>query len=373
VLLDLRKLSAEDPEPQVFVVDQMVPEGEPTLITGHGGSVKSWLALQMAVCIAAPKKMAWLGKLVKRRRVAFFSFEDGKDELHRRLDKIYRYFHIPMRSLDGWLHVYDGVRSDALLFRGDARGGMSTTAAYDWLKDKVRDQEIGVTFIDGVADVYGGNVNDAPQVKAFVRAMLGAFGTVVLVAHVNKLTAQGQQSSETYSGTAQWHNAVRSRLFVKGYYDDGQAVPVEGENGDDDDQRPNRHPDYFRIRQEKTNRGDMAAILTVRWDEALGLPVYVSSESRKAKRAAENDQRKAWLLDAIDKANGESNPIRTATRGPSNVTQRIRQMPGCPHAFKTKSNRVTKLLEELVSSGQVVRNRIKDAGRHEVEIYGLAQ
>src|SRR5882672_1451116 len=51
--LDLEALAERDPETPAFIIDDWLPCGYATLLSGHGGVGKSLIALYLAVCIAA--------------------------------------------------------------------------------------------------------------------------------------------------------------------------------------------------------------------------------------------------------------------------------------------------------------------------------
>jgi RecA-family ATPase len=220
--LDLVALAETEPEPPAFIIQDWLPAGYATMLAGHGGVGKSYCALFMAVCIAAGKP--WMGNETTRRRVVYLSCEDRANVLHWRLKRICQYFGIDLASLAGWLIVIDLVGHETITFKG---GDTPLTTAYVAIEDRVRGDD--VLFIDGVSDTFGGNENDRSQVKSFVNSLLALIeadqGAVVLISHVNKPTAQANRASEGYSGSTQWHNAVRARMYLHAELDrdGGQA------------------------------------------------------------------------------------------------------------------------------------------------------
>lgn len=86
------------------------------------------------------------------------------------------------------------------------------------------------------------------QVRAFIRLraklVRPMHGAVLLLAHVDKLTAR-TGGSQGYSGSTAWHNSVRSRLFLS-----------EESGG-------------LLLEHQKSNRGKRAADTHLVWDDGL--------------------------------------------------------------------------------------------------------
>src|SRR5579872_1747665 len=71
-----------------WVVPDLVPEGNVTILGGDGGHGKTLLTLQLLVACALGKP--WLGLPVRRCKVVGVYCEDDHDELHRRLADVVR-------------------------------------------------------------------------------------------------------------------------------------------------------------------------------------------------------------------------------------------------------------------------------------------
>jgi hypothetical protein len=75
-----------------------------------------------------------------------------------------------------------------------------------------------LVIIDNASDTFAANENERIRVREFIRSLVHLVeetnGSVLLLAHVNKQTANGVESSESFSGSTQWHNSCRSRLFL---------------------------------------------------------------------------------------------------------------------------------------------------------------
>ena len=85
-----RKISAmlaNEAPPQKYLIDQILPAGEPTLLVGTGGSGKSLMALTAAAHVATGQKFArW--EIPTPGRVLVVNFEDTVEQVWRRMRNI---------------------------------------------------------------------------------------------------------------------------------------------------------------------------------------------------------------------------------------------------------------------------------------------
>lgn len=210
--------TGEPPERQ-WIVPEWIVEGAVNSLYGDGGVGKTLLAQQLAcsVSLGAP----WLGLPTKRGPVLAVLCEDEAGELHRRHNHIKAAMgHAVGNPFDDvWL--WPRVGDENVLVRWD-RDGKATPG--DFFADIVRmieETEPSLLILDTLADVYGGNEIDRPQVNYFVKTVLGglikdraAAGfplTVLLLGHPS---VAGKASGSGYSGSTAWNNAVRSRMYL---------------------------------------------------------------------------------------------------------------------------------------------------------------
>ena len=207
--MDLLQLKTAAPEPPKFIIPDWLPEGYATLLAGHGGVGKSGIALSLAVCMAAG--VPFFGLPIARRRVLYLSCEDREGLLHWRLSRICRHMGIDMGELAGWLQVLDLVGRDTVLW--SPSGPMPAFYAL-----QARAAEADVLMVDGVSDTFAGNENDRGHVKQYSNTLLSLIkadtGALVLIGHVAKISATNVTTSEGYSGSTGWHNAVRARWYL---------------------------------------------------------------------------------------------------------------------------------------------------------------
>jgi putative DNA primase/helicase len=298
IALDLAALETVDPKPPAFIVDGWLPAGEVALLAGHGGTGKSFQTLHLGACIALGRP--WHDIDTQRRRVAYFSFEDGGAVLHWRLTRICRHLGVKLGDLAAWLTIYDGTRSNAVLF-GDGQSGIETTPTYEWLRTRVKDTASQCVIIDGVSDTYASNENARANVKAFVRAirnLIPADGAAILIAHVDKGSANNPNTSQGYSGSTGWNNSVRSRWYLRPEVADTEdSTLTDGR---------------LVLELQKSNYAQAGAMIPLRWDAEEHM--HVRDEAAPAATGVESDLRDV-VFRVIEKCARSGNHVPAAIGG----------------------------------------------------------
>ena len=122
------------------------------------------------------------------------------------------------------------------------------------LLERALDERVRLVIFDTASDGFGGNEIDRTQVKRFVGTALGSIaraikGAVVLCAHPSRA---GMDSGRGDSGSTQWSNAFRSRLYID--------VPR------DDNGKPDlTDPDARTLERMKANYAKRGDQLRLRW------------------------------------------------------------------------------------------------------------
>ncbi|RYF48980.1 MAG: hypothetical protein EOO38_08960 [Cytophagaceae bacterium] len=227
-------LSNPSPAPE-FLTEQLMPAGEVTLFAAHGGTGKSLLMLMWAVHASLGRP--FLGKRVTQAPAIFYSAEDQGDVVRYRLGKICHSLGFNPNEVARFLTIVDATNTPVLFEeRSNGKFGRSTatTDAYERLKrlgDKLAARYI---FIDNASYTYAADEIKRAQVQAFLRA-LRALGIdrkagVMLASHVDKQSAKGNGGGQDFSGSTQWHNSVRSRLFMAAAEDGSGLVLTQGKS-----------------------------------------------------------------------------------------------------------------------------------------------
>ena len=209
------------PDPQKYVWGGCIPVGELTLLAAHGGTGKSTFALQLAAHVA--NNTPFLGLMAGDSllmKTLFFSAEDGKDTIRRRMAAICKADGLDPAEVDKNLIIIDATEVPCLFEEFSYRTS-DVTGVYHRLKKFINDEGIKFLIVDNASDTFGANPIDRQAVTQFIRALTRlvreASGAVLLLAHVNKMTSKAgtnQTDTEGYADSAAWHNASRSRLFL---------------------------------------------------------------------------------------------------------------------------------------------------------------
>ena len=265
-IIEAVDLIGEPPQRQWLVPDA-IPQGNVTLIYGNGGDGKSLLALQLAVATA--KGRSWIGWPVNCAGPALIiSAEDDLPELHRRSAAIARAEGLRTADLTG-LHISPMAGLDALLAIPSRSGGtLQPTPLLAALAERVSTIRPAVIIIDTLADTFGGNEVDRPQVRQFVgmlRKLAIDYATaVVVLAHPS---LSGMSSGTGTSGSTAWSNSVRSRLYLK---------------------RDERNPQIRTLELMKSNYSATGKQVILLWQNGIFVPVSHAESSSAHRQASEH-------------------------------------------------------------------------------------
>lgn len=219
-------LIGEPPERR-WVVRDWIVEGAVNSLYGDGGLGKTLLAQQLACAVShgAP----WLGLETVRGSVLALLCEDDKGELWRRHNDIKAHMGHTIGNPFDDVWLWPRVGDDNVWVRWDRDGQVVMGKLAAQIAAQVETLNPTLLILDTLADFYGGNEIDRPQVNYFVKTVLGglikaqaARGfplTILLLGHPS---VAGKASGSGYSGSTAWNNAVRSRMYL--------ARPEEGAN-----------------------------------------------------------------------------------------------------------------------------------------------
>lgn len=215
--ISIKDVISNPSEPPAFTWEGYLPMGVVSMLSAHGGTGKSTIALMLAVSVAVGREL--FGVHVRQGKSIFVSLEDSPQIVRHRLAHICNNWVIDPKTLEGTLQIVDGTEYPEL-FSAEPRGAGVTTDTYSELRRFIQEQKASLVVVDNASDAFGGDEIQRRQVRAFIRSLaeLAKLSdcAVLLLAHVDKTTSRnsGAQGGEGYSGSTAWHNSVRSRLFM---------------------------------------------------------------------------------------------------------------------------------------------------------------
>jgi hypothetical protein len=209
------------------VVEALVADEEVTLLGGHGGIGKGFLAFQIAAAVATGTPL--LHRPVRQARVLYYSAEDGRKRLTRRLRTLVDGQGLDRQALRENLLVLDASDLEPLYGetveqvegkRPSFVKMLGPRADFANLQSAVEAFDPQLVVIDGASDTFDGNEIARREVRAFIKLLRRVHPTrkvgVLLIAHIDRSSARGNTTNDDgYAGSAAWHNSCRRRLFLQ--------------------------------------------------------------------------------------------------------------------------------------------------------------
>ncbi|MCA3456210.1 MAG: AAA family ATPase [Methylocystis sp.] len=249
-LFSFAEFAGQKAPPFEWLVPDIIPADNVTLLYGDGGTGKSLRALQLAVATVAGKE--WIGHPVMRKGpVLCYSAEEAKVHMQARTEQVCAGLGVDIADLRD-LKARSMVEEPDAAFATFDRDILKETTVWKDIVETVRAMKPTAMIVDTLADVFAGDEIKRVQARAFI-ALLRKLAmtenvTILLLAHPSQ---SGLSSNSGTSGSTAWSNSVRSRLYFR--RDDPKL------NGSKPD------PDVRVLSIEKANYGPQGKTTTVRW------------------------------------------------------------------------------------------------------------
>lgn len=315
------------------------------MLSGDGGIGKSTLLLQLMACLSLGQP--FLGFDCDQVPTAGFFAEDDEDEMHRRLAAILPNLGASFADLGDRLSYVSRVGLDNLMVRYDARTGEpEETRFLGDVMNHALETGARLLVLDSLHDLYGGNENHRGQVRHFVGALrqiaLEIDGAVVLAAHPS---AAGLASGSGTSGSTAWHNAVRSRLYLK-------RPPVDDDDGPAD-------PSLRVLQHPKSNYSADGG----EWRLHLKDGVFVREDAPGGMIGAiERMGAEEAFLAGLDRLDRQGRHVSDASNSPRYAPKVLAASPiGGKRFTKTELRRA---MEALFQRGEIVMGTTTGPDRH---------
>lgn len=217
-------ITSKGPPQAEWLIDNWMPKGEVTILSGRGEIGKSHIALQIACAFACGWPKHYLDiqhnpqqsdlKPIPPLKTMIATWEDSHGSVQRRIHRI-------KDTMRNWLDIAKVEKN--VLYRdmkpqgpiwipGTESGhianrGILSNPGHDLLHD-CKKKEIDLLVLDSIVAVYGQDLNTATHVRHFLNT-LGAWCndtgiTILLIGHPNK------HDDKDISGSVDWKNGVRA-------------------------------------------------------------------------------------------------------------------------------------------------------------------
>lgn len=335
----------EDVPVRRWVVPDLLPEGNVTLLAGDGGVGKSQLALQLlaATCLDRP----WLGSPVRRCKAIGVFCEDDAEELHRRLADVLASYDATFGDLED-LKLVARVGLDNLLMEWPNQWEPGEiTPLCSQIHNLAVEHGAELVVLDSLHDFFGGNENSRPHARQFVGALrkiaVETKGAVLLTAHPS---LAGRNTGTGEAGSTAWNNAVRSRLYLTArQHDDGET-----------------DRDFRELKVMKSNYSAPGGVIRLRWRGG----VFVRDDVAQAP---------AGIVDMIALDNAvlavaaslikDGVKLLANKNAPNSLANRVRQDARC-NAYKWAT--VAAAQERMIEHGRLVRVELGPQSRRMIYI-----
>lgn len=275
-----------------FLVPELIPWRNVTMLAGDGGTGKSLLAMQLAVACTTGTR--WMGHEVREGTALYFSAEDDADETHIRLRDICDSDRIDLPS---GLHIAFMAGRDCILATENIKAGtLAATPLFARLNATIEAHKPALVVLDNLADIYGANENIRGLARQFVGMLRGLAiehdCAILLLSHPS-LT--GISSGTGTSGNTAWNNSVRSRLYLKRQHDDPSEIT---------------DPDFRKLVSMKANYAPTGGEVGMRWELGRFVPTETpATATGSIDRAAIQSKSERVFLALVHRFNEEGRNI----------------------------------------------------------------
>ncbi len=242
--------------PQEWLVRDRIPHKNVTLLGGDGATGKTTIALQL--CVATPCASSdWLGGVMEKEgKALFFSAEESDDEIHRRLAGILAHHGLTYSEVAKKFYPHCRPADDPILAFADCNGIIRPTPVFHRLQEAVADIRPTLVCIEAASDVFAGDENKRPQVRAFIALLRGQLAirhhtAVVLLQHPSQA---GMATGSGTSGSTAWNNSCRSRMYLATVRASADAEPDR---------------DLRTLKVMKANYGPQGETIKLRWQAGV--------------------------------------------------------------------------------------------------------
>lgn len=344
--IDLHDWQENEPSEQRWIVEDIIPEGNVTLLSGDGGLGKSLIACQLLA--ACPIGGLWLGRETRNCKTMGIFCEDGDPVLHRRFSTVLNSHGARFDDLLGRMALRSRVGENNFLFSyQDLYSLGKPTDFFEQIKIAVEKFEPQLLVLDSLHDFFCGNEIHRPHAHQFVNELrkmaMAMRGAVLLNLHPS---LSGRRSGTGESGSRGWGNTGRSRLYLT-------APKQDGENSD---------RDYRELEVKKANYGPTGIKIRMRWERGL----FVAEQDQpRPTGTVEKIQLDNAIVDVARDLIKNGVRVLANKNAPNSLANRVREDDRCK-AFKWSD--VAAAQERMITSGRLARVELGPPSRRMVYV-----
>jgi DNA polymerase len=289
--LDMSKWDDGEPLPLEWAVPFCIPREQVGLYSGVGGTGKTTneLLKNVAHVLGRP----WFGMQPTLGPTFYVGSEDPEKILRIRLTTIARYYNATFEQLiASGLHILNLFGQDAtIFFYNNKTLRVETTPLYDQIYQAAGDLKPINIALDPLARIFSGSEIDRTQVYHVVghsqALSMVSGGSVTLLSHPS---LHGISSGSGLSGSTAWHDAFRSRQYLR------KVKSEDEDEGVADDETDNGLRELVFM---KNQYGPPLAKILLRYQNGLFLPEATPDEFEKTAAEAQADTVFLELLDRL--------------------------------------------------------------------------
>ena len=200
-IVGVGEILATDFGPEVWAVQNLIPEQSITAIGGAPGSFKTWLTLDIARCIASGED--FLGKFkVEKGAVLFVDKENNFRHLQKRFRQI---------GINSEHPIYYLNQSAQDFF-------IEEDKSFKILKDMVAEKNIKLVVFDSLVRIHKGDENEARSISSVMnkfKQITNVGANVIFIHHHRKEPAGRRKSGNSLRGSSDILAGVDALLIVE--------------------------------------------------------------------------------------------------------------------------------------------------------------
>jgi len=179
---------AQPDEPDTPLIHELIEQGEMVAVVGQSKAGKSFISLEMAVCIALG--LPFLERETVRQKVYIANLEVSRKQYKKRLRRLVQALGIDPHELNGWLFI-DNMKGES--------------ASWDWCRAEAARHGCTVCLIDPFYQIFKGDESDIEACQTAIDEMKvyqkEGF-TLIVVFHSPKGFSGDRQLIDMISGSS---------------------------------------------------------------------------------------------------------------------------------------------------------------------------